>query len=145
MDEDDNKQHFNLKDIMESEKKGGSKKKQRKRKRLEKDLAKPEDNFQIDVKDSRFDAIYSNHMYAIDPSVSHFKKTKSMDALLMEKQKRRKQTGGKVRAEISEHEVDGKKKSGGGKKDQELSMLVKSIKSKTQQFNAKKSKKDFSR
>ena len=141
MDEDDNKQHFNLKDIMEKEKKITKK---RKRKLQKRDEPVQEDDFQINVKDPRFDAIYTSHHYSIDPSDSQYKKTKAMEALVKEKQQRRakkdwvERTGEERRNKESRVE---EKKSGGSKKDQELSMLVKSIKNKTQQYNAKKSKK----
>ena len=147
MDEEDDKEHFNLKDIMENEKQ--STRKKRKRKRQEKEATKQEDNFEINVKDPRFDAIYTSHLYSIDPSASEFKKTKSMDALVKEKQQRR------AKKDWADRTEDGKGQQGSGmgerkasssvKKDKELSMLVKSIKNKTEQFNARKSKKEFGR
>ena len=65
MEDDDEKKHFNLKSIMKNEK---SKKKTRK-----KGQEKEKDDFEIDVNDSRFSAVYSSHLYAVDPSDPQFK------------------------------------------------------------------------
>merc|ERR1711997_891232 len=47
-----------------------------------------EDNFEMDVNDQRFSAIFNNPKYNVDPSHPSFKKTKSMVAIIEEKQKR---------------------------------------------------------
>lgn len=65
MEDDDGKKHFNLKSIMKNEK---SKKKRRKKQEETK-----QDDFEIDVNDSRFSALYSSHLYAVDPSDPQFK------------------------------------------------------------------------
>ncbi|OAX39056.1 hypothetical protein K503DRAFT_690359 [Rhizopogon vinicolor AM-OR11-026] len=46
-----------------------------------------QDDFVVDVKDDRFNAIHEDHQFAIDPSHPHFKKTKNMVALLDERTK----------------------------------------------------------
>jgi len=46
-------------------------------------------DFTIDVKDQRFRALHEDHVFAIDPSNPHFKRTKSMSALLEERSKRK--------------------------------------------------------
>ncbi|KAG2134453.1 hypothetical protein DEU56DRAFT_809174 [Suillus clintonianus] len=51
-----------------------------------------QDEFVIDVKDDRFKAIHEDHRFAIDPSNPHFKKTKSMVALIDERAKRQKKS-----------------------------------------------------
>ena len=61
---EDGKKHFNLKSIMKKEKKNRKKKN---KSELEKD------DFEIDVNDSRFSALYSSHHYAVDPSDPQFK------------------------------------------------------------------------
>lgn len=63
MDEKDDRQHFSLKGIMEKEKKS-----KKKRKRKAKDEEIVEDNFNVDLKDSRFDALFTSHHFAVDPS-----------------------------------------------------------------------------
>ena len=65
MDEDDGKKHFNLKSIMKNEK--------TKKKRKNKQQEMEKDDFEIDVNDSRFSALYSSHLYAVDPSDPQFK------------------------------------------------------------------------
>ena len=65
MEDDEDKKHFNLKSIMKNEK---SKKKRRKKQEEIK-----QDDFEIDVNDTRFSALYSSHLYAVDPSDPQFK------------------------------------------------------------------------
>lgn len=61
MDDKDDKHHFSLKGIMDNEKKT---KKQKKRR--EKEIVN--DDFNMDLKDSRFDALFTSHHFAVDPS-----------------------------------------------------------------------------
>ena len=61
MDDKDDKHHFSLKGIMDNEKKT---KKQKKRR--EKEIVN--DDFNVDLKDSRFDALFTSHHFAVDPS-----------------------------------------------------------------------------
>ncbi|XP_058799477.1 ESF1 homolog [Phymastichus coffea] len=90
-DEEDNKHHFSMKRIEEAESLSKSKKKRlSKRKKDLKDEAS-KDDFEVDVKDSRFDALYTSHHYNIDPADPHYRKTKGTDALVHEKLKRRKE------------------------------------------------------
>ena len=110
---------------------------------------------QIDVGDSRFNAIFENPMYNIDPTAPQYKKTKAMDTLLEEKAHRRKQKGRsnrgddivqeKSHAKTTAHSVkvpaitsqEHAKRRG---KDIALTSLVKSVKSKTQTLHSRKSK-----
>ncbi|KAH7910970.1 hypothetical protein BJ138DRAFT_1113622 [Hygrophoropsis aurantiaca] len=80
--------HFNMKSVLKAEKKHRGKKKKGK-KDVEEDNEIQED-FTIDVTDSRFKAVHEDHQFAIDPSNPRFKKTKSMAALLGERTKRQK-------------------------------------------------------
>ena len=64
MEDKDDRQHFSLKGIMDSEKK----KSKKKRKRKEKEEEMVDDNFNVDLKDSRFDALFTSHHFAVDPS-----------------------------------------------------------------------------
>ena len=63
MEDKDDRQHFSLKGIMDSEKKKSKKKQKRKEKEEMVD-----DNFNVDLKDSRFDALFTSHHFAVDPS-----------------------------------------------------------------------------
>lgn len=66
MEKDDEKKHFSLKSIMKNEKD----KKRKKKNKVEKPK---QDDFEIDLNDSRFSALYSSHHYAVDPSDPQFK------------------------------------------------------------------------
>ncbi|XP_028133942.2 ESF1 homolog [Diabrotica virgifera virgifera] len=117
---EDNKNHFSLKKIQESENDTKSKKK---RKNKNKDDGKPGEDFEVNVKDERFSALFTSHHYNIDPTDPHFKKTKGMETLVNEKLKRR--------AEKGQEEVTVKKPK---YKNAELSSLVKSVKRKTTEY-----------
>lgn len=128
LDDDDDRAHFSLKKIQENENESKSRKR-KKQLKAKKDGAKQnvmDDDFAIDVNDQRFSAIYSSHMYNIDPTDSHFKKTKAMDTLIQEKLKRKPNEF--VATEVAQ-QPDLKKP----KKDVALNMLVKSIKRKVNQ------------
>ena len=131
MDSDDEKNHFNYKTIVEEETMTKSKKKKWKNKKKDKadKGTKVEDNFDVNVEDDRFAAIFSRPEYNIDPSEQNFKKTKGMEKLIGEKQKRI-QTG---RVPVQEPKP---KKS---KLDPETSAAVKSLKNKWEK-NAKRKK-----
>merc|ERR1712223_51765 len=86
MDSDDEKNHFNFKDIVEKETKSGKSKKWKKKK---KEASKPvEDTFAVDVADERFGALFNRAEFNIDPTESNFKKTKNMEKIIAEKMKR---------------------------------------------------------
>lgn len=126
LDEDDGKAHFSLKKIQEAENtsKKSKRKKKLKQKMLEQKQALPD--FEINVNDNRFSALYDSHLYNIDPSDPNFKKTQNMGKLIEEKLKRRP-----ADVPVAPSEV---KKS---KQDAELSLLVKNIKRKTKGVNQK--------
>ncbi|KAK9235824.1 hypothetical protein V1525DRAFT_408801 [Lipomyces kononenkoae] len=94
MDEDENSnlKHFDMRDIIKAEKRKKNKKLRKKGKANE-----SVDDFNIDVKDTRFGALYEHHEFAIDPSQPQFKETTAMKKLL-EERRRRRQTG-------AEHEL----------------------------------------
>ncbi|KAG5437142.1 hypothetical protein PCANB_001118 [Pneumocystis canis] len=73
-------QHFDMKDILKMEKK--------RKKKKHVDTEGLQDNFEIDVNDPRFSAVYMSHHFAIDPANPHFKKTKSMMKILDERRRR---------------------------------------------------------
>lgn len=128
LDDDDNKKHFSLKKIQENENESKTSKKKRKNlKGKKKDEGKKpeiEDDFKINTEDKRFSAIYSSHLFNIDPTDSHFKKTKAMETLIQEKLKRKAIEPG----DTTENGAPNDKK----RKDVANSILVKSIKRKVQ-------------
>ena len=129
MDSEDESKHFNFKTIVEEETKSKAKKKKWKSRKKEKnEPATKEDYFDVDVNDDRFSAIFSRAEFNIDPSEQNFKKTKGMEKLIVEKQKRI-QTG-------SIPEAPKPKKS---KLDPEISASLKSVKNKWEK-NARKKK-----
>lgn len=128
-DDDDNRAHFSLKKIQERENESKTSKKKRKKLKNKKDADKKpivEDNFKLDVSDSRFSAIYSSHLFNIDPTDSHFRKTKAMETLIQEKLKRKT-----ADMPDTEKEEPNEKR----RKNVATNILVKSIKRKIQQQN----------
>lgn len=118
---------------------------------------------QVDEKDPRFQAMFTSHLYNLDPSDPGYKKTKATQSILVEKQRRREQQQqhshrGALKSPASttqllKQEMEAKKQekansscpvvSVSTKKamDPGLSMLIKSIKNKTEQFQARKKQK----
>lgn len=84
-EEDDGRKHFSLKKILKTEQTTNGKSKKKGKVATEDD-----DNFKINLDDSRFAAIYSDHRFNIDPTDLGYKKTKAMEAIMTEKAKRRK-------------------------------------------------------
>ena len=93
MESDDDKDHFDYKDIVKRESKKD--KKRKKKKRAADDAA--EDNFKMDLGDERFSAIFKKAEYNVDPSNPNFKKTKSMQSVIEEKQRRLQSGGGSLK------------------------------------------------
>ncbi|KAJ1831782.1 pre-rRNA-processing protein esf1 [Coemansia sp. RSA 2711] len=77
------RKHFDMKEIVKAEKSKGRKGKRGKK-------VEVQDDFELNVKDPRFGALYDSHNFAIDPNNPNFKKTKAMDQLLSETRKRHK-------------------------------------------------------
>ncbi|KAI8608135.1 hypothetical protein BC830DRAFT_35601 [Chytriomyces sp. MP71] len=72
-----------MKDVLKAEKL-----KQKKKKGKKADIpAQVQDDFDIDVQDSRFAQMHSSHLFAIDPTNPNFKKTAAMTKLLEAKKK----------------------------------------------------------
>ncbi|XP_026179710.1 ESF1 homolog isoform X2 [Mastacembelus armatus] len=151
--------HFNYDKIVEQQ--NLSKKK---RKKLQKKNKEPleEDDFQVDVKDPRFQAMFTSHLFNLDPSHPSYKKTKATQNILAEKQRRREEEQRRqvevfnaqkakptqVEPAAGKQEVAGQKRdpdadSSTAKKsmDPSLSLLIKSIRNKTEQFQARKKQK----
>lgn len=87
-DEDDTetginkKAHFNMKEILRSEKEKSKKGKYQDKRRI------VEDNFKPDLNDPRFKEVFEDHDFAIDPSRPEFKETPAMKEILKERSKR---------------------------------------------------------
>ncbi|EGI59846.1 ESF1-like protein [Acromyrmex echinatior] len=89
MDQDeDGKKHFNMKQIEENATMSKSKRKRLNKKKNVQEEAK-EDDFEVNVKDPRFTALFTSHHFNIDPADPHYRKTKGTEALINEKLKRR--------------------------------------------------------
>lgn len=134
-DDDDGAQraHFSLKQIQDAENETKSKRKRKAvlRRSKAKNVADKEllhaDDFKIDTGDERFQAIYSSHLFSIDPTHPNYKKTKAMDALIEAKLKR---TPAWSDATQDNGEKPAAKKA---KISAKNNMLVKSLKRKAQQ------------
>lgn len=88
MDQDeDGKKHFNMKKIEENATMSKSKRKRLNKKKIIQEEAK--DDFEVNVKDPRFSALFTSHHFNIDPADPHYRKTKGTEALVNEKLKRR--------------------------------------------------------
>lgn len=118
-DEEVGKSHFSLKKIQESEVSKKSKRKKKLKNKMNEEKNSLPD-FEINVNDKRFAALYNSHLYNIDPSDPNYKKTKNMDKLIQEKLKRRP-------ADMPAQDHQPKK----SKEDTELSILVKNVKRKS--------------
>ena len=137
MDSDDEKEHFDFKHILEAENKEGKKKKKKwRRKKKELDIP-TQDSFSVNVADSRFSAMYSRPEFNIDPTDPNFKKTKNMEKIIGEKQKRFSR---------SDPREERRGKEGGSKKqklDPEVSQSIKTVKNKWKKNSMKSRKLSF--
>lgn len=89
LDQDGGKKHFNMKKIEENATLTKSKRKRLDKKKNAQREAKEEDDFEVDVKDPRFAALFTSHHFNIDPTDPRYRKTKGTEALVHEKLKRR--------------------------------------------------------
>ncbi|XP_076971259.1 ESF1 homolog [Tamandua tetradactyla] len=135
-EEEDSKKHFNYNKIVEHQNLSKKKKKQLMKK---KELL--EDDFEVNVKDARFRAMYTSHLFNLDPSDPNFKKTKAMEKILEEKARQREQKEHQLTQAIKKKESEIQKESQKKSIDPALSMLIKSVKNKTEQFQARKKQK----
>ncbi|XP_074143936.1 ESF1 homolog [Sminthopsis crassicaudata] len=135
-DEEDGKKHFNYNKIVEQQ--NLSKKK---KKKLMKKKELLEDDFEVDVSDTRFQAMFTSHLFNLDPSDPNFKKTKAVEKILEEKARQREQKQEELTKAIKRKENDLQKETAKKSIDPALSMLIKSVKNKTQEFQARKKQK----
>ncbi|XP_008640225.1 PREDICTED: ESF1 homolog [Corvus brachyrhynchos] len=136
-DEEDTRKHFNYKKIVEQQ--NLSKKK---KKLLMKKKELLEDDFQVNVADTRFQAMFTSPLFNLDPSDPNFKKTKAVEKILEEKARRREEKEQDLKEANKGLESKMAKKGDVAKKviDPALSMLIKSVKNKTEEFQARKKK-----
>ncbi|XP_034043893.1 ESF1 homolog [Thalassophryne amazonica] len=142
-DADDVKhKHFNYAKIVEQQNLSKKKRKKLQKKKSGESL-EDEDHFQVDVKDTRFQAMFTSHLYSLDPSHPSYRNTRATQTILAEKQRRRDEEQLHLEDAISAHKATPTQEEAGSaavKKamDPTLSLLIKSIKSKTQQFQSQK-------
>ncbi|XP_015478636.1 ESF1 homolog [Parus major] len=138
-DEDDTRKHFNYKKIVEQQNLSKKKKKllMKKKELLE------EDDFQVNVADTRFQAMFTSPLFNLDPSDPNFKKTKAVEKILEEKARRREEKEQDLKEANKGLENKMAKKGEVAKKamDPALSVLIKSVKNKTKEFQARKKQK----
>ncbi|XP_035226509.1 ESF1 homolog, partial [Stegodyphus dumicola] len=90
MEERDVKQLAELSLLSDSRRKDIIENVSKKKKEKKKSKLCESEDFKCDVNDPRFSAIYTSHLFNIDPSDPHFKKTEGNLALIQEKQKKLK-------------------------------------------------------
>ncbi|XP_076247396.1 ESF1 homolog isoform X2 [Calliopsis andreniformis] len=125
MDENDDKQHFNMKKIEENATISKSKQKRLNKKKNGQEQ-NVEDKFEVNVQDPRFHALFTSHHFNIDPTDPHYRKTKGTEALIKEKLKRRADDD-----PINENQVKQPKL----KSNAELQSLIKSVKRNTKNIS----------
>ena len=83
---------FDIKDIRKKEKEARRSKKGKKdkRKEVDEEVGKTAEDFVVDVQDPRFERVFEDFEYAIDPSNPRFSGTSGMKQILEEGRKRRK-------------------------------------------------------
>lgn len=120
---------------------------------------------QVDVKDPRFQAMFTSHLFNLDPSHPAYRNTRATQSIQSEKQRRRQQEGrGQEEGWVQQQEGRGQQEGWSqeeGRGQQEgraqqgttphqgaeprmepsLSLLVKSIKNKTAEFQSRKKQK----
>lgn len=120
--------HFDMKEIMKAEKQKGKKGKGKKGKKgtAGEDQGGLQEDFKMDVEDSRFKAVFESHEFAIDPSNPKYKATQGMKKLLEEGRKKRKAGPSESSPEVKRSSK--KTKADGG--DVDLGSLVDAVKRK---------------
>ncbi|KAH0491829.1 hypothetical protein TgHK011_003237 [Trichoderma gracile] len=89
--------HFDMNEILRAEKQKSKKAKYQKKKKGKGGADAPaglQEDFEIDVNDERFKAVFDSHEFAIDPSNPKFKPTEGMKKVLEEGRKKRKMVVG---------------------------------------------------
>uniref|UniRef100_A0A671SCR5 ESF1 homolog n=1 Tax=Sinocyclocheilus anshuiensis TaxID=1608454 RepID=A0A671SCR5_9TELE len=138
---DDKHKHFNYDKIVEQQ----NLSKKKRKKLLKSNTPLEEDDFQVDVQDPRFQAMFTSHLYNLDPCDPGYKKTKATQSILEEKQRRREERQHSQEEALKSRATQEKDKaepsSSTKAMDPSLSLLIKSIKNKTEQFQVRKKQK----
>ncbi|XP_012278911.1 ESF1 homolog [Orussus abietinus] len=129
--DDENKHHFNMKQIEENQSVSKSKRKRLIKKK--KDAIGAADDFEVNVKDERFAALFSSYHFNIDPADPHYRKTKGTEALINEKLKRR--AGNEKNNMNNEKNMETSPTKESSTVNTELAALVKSVKRKAQNIH----------
>lgn len=123
--------HFSIKDILKAEQSETGKKSRWAKKKEKKTKAKDgerehqvQENFTIDVEDERFQGVFNDHRFSLDPSHPSFIKTKNMGKLLDERRKRDKEQRNKKQGKRGNIEQQPRKSNG----EDDLDDLVRSVK-----------------
>ncbi|KAF3483046.1 pre-rRNA-processing protein ESF1 [Arthroderma uncinatum] len=127
--------HFDMNEIERAEKRARKAGKHRKGKKDVTENA-PADQFEMNVKDPRFQSLFESHEYAIDPTNPRFKQTKAMNTLLEEGRKRRRHAEDSEPSGVNpshKQKKNKKNKSSSVVADdgEDISKLVEKVKSKT--------------
>lgn len=96
--------------------------------------------------------MFTSHLFNLDPSHPSYKKTKATQSIVAEKQRRREEqqrrlegaqkvTPTQAESDRKSREAESDARATTTQMDPSLSLLVRSIKSKTQQFQARKKQK----
>lgn len=86
--------------------------------------------------------MFTSPLFNLDPSDPNFKKTKAVEKILEEKARRREEKEQNVKKASKDQENKAKKGEVAKKAiDPALSMLIKSVKNKTEEFQARKKQK----
>ncbi|KAK6202422.1 uncharacterized protein RJT21DRAFT_19641 [Scheffersomyces amazonensis] len=126
MDDENNDDHFNMKDVIKAEKQKS--KKNKKSKSVDSEFT--QDNFEADLNDPRFKEIFESHDYAIDPTNSEFKKTETMKKILTERSKRNRDGSTNYHNKSNKRQHKDKSSHGTKSTNNEVGSLVNKIKSK---------------
>ncbi|KZC06127.1 PREDICTED: ESF1 homolog [Dufourea novaeangliae] len=119
------KRHFNMKKIEENATMTKSKRKRLSKKKNGQNQIE-EDNFEVNVQDPRFNALFTSHHYNIDPADPHYRKTKGTESLVQEKLKRRANNDPADESTTKQQKM---------KPNAELEALVKSVKRNTKNIS----------
>ncbi|KAG7316043.1 hypothetical protein KOW79_020909 [Hemibagrus wyckioides] len=153
-DEDEKHRHFNYDQIVEQQ----NLSKKKRKKLLKNNALLEEDKFKVDLQDPRFQAMFTSHLYNLDPSDPAYKKTRGTQSILEEKQRRReeqqqqrsqqealqnqekpsKKTEENQSRDVGETTTESTSAAPSKNLDPSLSLLIKSVKKKTEQFHARK-------
>lgn len=120
----DGRDHFDMKNILRSEKQAG--KKRHRRAKKEEPREGLQDDFEIDVKDPRFSAAFDNenHHFALDPTNSQFKKTKAMSKVLEARRSKSQKANDRIENNAGTNKPSKRKADG-------VDELVRSVKAKS--------------